>query len=190
MAGLILALDQLQLQGSVWKGHKLRIAEARPDYKKRVLAETASIQVAEAHTLAASGSQEQVDIDPEVDMDPEGPSEESYRIRAPCRQSWTLPCCGTGNKKCLFMPVKQLSLDDWFFKDLDTHSSSRYLVNSMWQQMVDAQARRPAPDPELFNSTAVLPVPVVRLNICCTILKRRIRACTYSCTSCCTGVWL
>lgn len=149
---------QLQLQGSVWKGQKVRIAEARPNYKQRIHIEKIS---SETDTVAACTPDEDKRQDDEAY---EQPSRVSYRIRSPHGQVWTLPCSGTGSKKSLFVPVRQRSMEDWLCQDLNTHRSSLYRVNSTWEQMLDAQARRPAVDPELFASTAVLPVSMVRLN--------------------------
>lgn len=156
----VLNYSCLQLQGSVWKGQKVRIAEARPDYEHRLLSEAASRDSEGAQAGPAASSEDEDQLE---EADPEEPCQ-SYRIRSPHGQVWTLPCSGTGNRKSLFMPGRQLGMTDCLSQDLDTHSSSLYHRNSMWQQMVDAQALRPSLDPEMFSS-ASLPVPVVRIRV-------------------------
>lgn len=138
----------------------MRIAKAQPNYLQRIRCEATSSDSDEAATLTASVSEHNRLEDPDAD----GAAQLSYRIRSPQGQVWMLPSSGTGNKKSLFMPVKQLSMEQCLCQDLDTRSSSRYYTNAIWEQMVDAQVRRPALDPELFSSTAVLPVPMVRLH--------------------------
>jgi hypothetical protein len=148
----------LQLQGSTWKGHKLRIAEARPDYKQRILIEASRSESAEA---AAPQEEQQQHLE---GTDTAGPSQLVYKIRAPNGQVLTLPYTGTGNKKSLFVPVKPCSMEDWLHKDVTTHRSSRYYTNTIWDQMVEAQANRPALDPTIFSSAVVPPVHMVRGN--------------------------
>lgn len=161
----VLTSCRFQLQGSTWKGQKVRIAEAQPDYKQKIRSEAAFSESEEADTGQPASEEEDQQLE---DIDPEGPSQVSYRIRSPHGQTLTLPCCGTGNKRSFFNPVKQLSMADWLCQDLDTQSSSRYHRNSLWEQMVDAQASRPDLDPELFSSSAVLPVSMVRSSSHCT----------------------
>lgn len=147
----------MQLQGSVWKGHKIRITEARPDYQERIRQESQSSDDEATSACEADG----YDCPKNEDTEPEAASQTSYKIRTPQGQVWTLPCSGTGSKKSLFMPVRQLSMEDWFCEELDTAKSSLYHVNDMWKKMVEAQILRPAPDPELFEQAA-FPVPMVR----------------------------
>ena len=62
------------------------------------------------------------------------------------------------------MPARHLGTTNETGHRLDTHSSSLYHRNLMWQQMVEAQVQRPALDPEVFSG-ASLPVPMVRVRV-------------------------
>eukprot|EP00892_Ulva_mutabilis_P004716 jgi/Ulvmu1/2616/UM014_0067.1 len=127
------------LNGSVWRGNKLKISEARPDYKARHVLE--EMEEAELDTM----QQEEVDASDEPDR--------SFNIKTPSGTQLTVPQDGTGTKRMIFRPVAPRPLQECLTLDAENQQSKLYHVNKLWEDILESARNRNSPSPTIFQQS-------------------------------------
>lgn len=135
----------MQLNGSKWKGKKVKITPAQPDFKQR-------------HALEEKfSSYDDAEAQPKLEADEE--REDHLTIKTPSGQRIIVPSNGTGSKRMIFKPVAPMQIDEWLDLDSQQPDSANYHLNDLWDQIHESTHNRRPPSPSVF-----LPA---RPSVCC-----------------------
>lgn len=126
----------MQLNGSVWKGKKIRISEAQPDYKQR-------------HALEELHSAEE-DLDANEPADPSDDARRHFNIRTPSGKQVAVPADGTGTRRMIFRPVPPQPIQQWLELEPAQPSSATYHLNQLWDDILESALNRNPPSPTVF----------------------------------------
>lgn len=134
----------VQLNGSTWKGQKLHVAPAAPDYKQRLAAEAAADAYEQQDGAEADGSNDAPD---------------PITIKLPSGTPFTLvPGAVTGCQKRFFRPVPPAPLCEWL--SVEPHAapppgSALYHVNDLWDSALESRMRAEPLDSAMFEAAQV-----------------------------------
>lgn len=149
------------MNSSMWKGGRLRIAEANPTYKERLRLEAAAAAACSAPAPAAS----------------QPVSSEELKIKLPNGETLHLPPGAvTGNKRRLFPAAAPGTACA-----AATHHSALYRVNRQWDAALEKRLASAAPDAAIFECARAQGLrTAAQREVCCrrhtTIGERARRA--------------
>ena len=136
----------MQLNGSTWKGQKLHVALAAPDYRQRLAAE-------------ASAEEDAQHDESSPDVNANSAQPEPITIKLPSGAPLTfVPGSVTGCQKKLFRPVQARPLHEWLSAapaESDRSSSALYHVNALWDIALERRMRSAPLDPTVFEAAQV-----------------------------------
>lgn len=129
----------MQLNGSVWHGKKLRISEARPDYRGR-------------HALEEQEAAQTAPTQQEHDEDSDG-ADRILNIKTPSGVHLPVPQDGSGTRRMIFRPVPPRPMLDLLQSQSEDPGSHLYHLNSLWDGILESAMNRSPPSPTIFQQS-------------------------------------
>jgi hypothetical protein len=131
----------VQLNGSTWKGCKLTVAPAKPDYRERLAAEATESSAKDCTESSQT---------PEAGMH----VPQAITVRLPNKTSFKLILGSvTGSQRKMFRPNPEKPLKE-IYRDVlavqSQHSSSLHHVNRVWDDVAERRMHCAAPDFAVF----------------------------------------